>query len=244
MKKSFFSIALIFVACNFTFGQRILSTSAQQMVCSARLEVIGGLNTAKTSMQNLSDSESNKLKAGFHLGFRVPMYLGKDFHLVPGLMFEQKGTQYEYRYEDTASPSEFTGGIDRSVRLSYITLPVQINYSPFKRHTEFKLIGGLNPSYLAGRNATVNSFGNERETRGTDDLNRFDLALSIGLSYQAFDKIGVGLTYDHGLLNIYPQASEESFNRTLRMGLFYRLNFNPLFKESYTKKRKLLDLDW
>jgi hypothetical protein len=59
-----------------------------------------------------------------------------------------------------------------------------------------------------------------------------------------YDKFGVSAMYDHGLIDISSvEGVAESFNRTLRFSLFYRLNFNPLFKESYSQKRKELSFE-
>ncbi|HBH25533.1 MAG TPA: hypothetical protein DDY13_19210 [Cytophagales bacterium] len=263
MKKWIYTWCLVLFGSTLLTAQNILSPAAQQFVCSARLEVVGGLNASKTSMDDLSDSESNKFRTGFHLGLRMNTSIGKGFSFIPGIVYEQKGTKYKYRYDDNEFPIEMGAanlsapdavwqnqatqaidGIDRNIRLNYLTIPLFFDYGPIPKLKDLKVIAGLNPAFLLGHTTKVNSFGNESEQSGTDDLSTFDLALAVGVSYMFYDKFGVSAMYDHGLIDISSvEGVAESFNRTLRFSLFYRLNFNPLFKESYSKKRKELSFE-
>jgi hypothetical protein len=106
MKKWIYTWCLVLFGSTLLTAQNILSPAAQQFVCSARLEVVGGLNASKTSMDDLSDSESNKFRTGFHLGLRMNTSIGKGFSFIPGIVYEQKGTKYKYRYDDNEFPIE------------------------------------------------------------------------------------------------------------------------------------------
>lgn len=246
-------------------AQDQLPVPLQKFYCSGRVEVQGGMNMGNQSAEDLSESESHKFRPGMHLGVRIYTEIGSGFSFMPGILFDQKGFIYEYSYEDNvedvppiglmssspantfnepiASATATTAvGINGNTSLPYLSIPLIFGYTPLEDVKAFSLISGFNPAFLLGRKTKIDSFGSESEEKGTDDLRNFDLGLLIGVSYMFNNNIGVNALYDHGLINtVKLENAPKAFNRTIKIGLIYRLNFNPFFKESYTRERKNLN---
>ncbi|MGK7393393.1 MAG: porin family protein [Candidatus Cyclobacteriaceae bacterium M3_2C_046] len=242
-----------------TYAQ--LPVPLQKVICSAKLEVQGGANFSRLSAEDLSDSESNNLRPGFHLGLRAHTTLSDNLFFTPGVSFEQKGTNYEYSYNyeeeypdglgqansiasvqavSSLSASQANeNSLTRKTSLSYLSFPLMLGFKPFKKVRQFSLITGLNPGFLLGSKTHINSFGNKSNESGTDNLRSFDLGVMLGASYLITERLGVNAFYDHGLINVNQQEfAPQTYNRSLKLMLFFRFDFNPIFLESYTGSRK------
>jgi hypothetical protein len=244
------------------YAQNTLSVPMQKFVCSARLELQGGMNLSRLSAKDLSDSESNRFKPSLNLGVRVHTQLSNTFSFTPGLVFEQRGNLYEYSYDyNEFIEGDFSANLESDLSdaqarttatmaansltnkttLSYLSIPLLFSYTPLKDLPELRIISGLNPGFLLGRRSKINSFGSESEDMGTENLRSVELGLMAGVGYLIDQKYGINLVYDHGMINTIKEAGDlKSFNRTIRLALIYRLKFNPLFRESYTSQRKNL----
>ncbi|WP_020533776.1 porin family protein [Flexithrix dorotheae] len=230
-------------------GQREISEKTQKMYCSARLQAILGPGLGWTGSDEERDYMESKTKMlpVVTLGFLVPVQLSENTAFRPGLVFETKGgksestyqvPEYEIPGERRAAISSANGINSQSVR-KYISLPLLFNIAPFPGLKEFSFIPGLTPGFLLSEKSKTNAFGHETQEKGTENMKKVDLDLVLGVGYDLTKRIGVNLVYNHGLLDTY-KGDYTSKNRSIRLLLSYKLKFNPLFKESYSSKRKNL----
>jgi len=256
----------IFIIALTTAGQVLAQESkysplVERAICSSRLEVQAGPNFSNQTLDNPASSESNNFKPGINIGLSVYTEINDNISFNPGIRFEQRGTRNVYEYDlneiefpeglgqaNLSSSSTSLAGTlatNQTIRnetnntLSYLSVPLMIGIKPIPKLKNFRVMTGLNPAILLGRKT---KFESDFEQTGTDGLNTFDLGLIIGASYMLESRIGFNLFYDHGLINTVGQREfvpdTKSFNRTFNLVLFYRFDFNPLLKESFTKRRK------
>jgi hypothetical protein len=258
--KYLFSLLIVIIKLQLCYAQNGLTEAENFFYCSTRLEAHAGVNMSNQSGSDLSDSESIKFRPGLNLGFNIYQETMSGFSIGTGIAFEQKGSNYVYEPGDyfeefpdglgqanlenaISSPARVAVSNDRdklqrNTILSYLTVPLNVGYAPIKKHKEFRVQTGLVPGILLSRKTNTNSFGSELSDSGTENLRTIDLGLMVGASYIFKNNIGVNLLYDHGLINTNTQEfMPKAFNRTIKLLVFYRLNFNPFVKSSYQSKK-------
>lgn len=235
------SITLFLLHTGF-FAQAQLPNKLQDIICSARLVPTVGLGFTNLNAQDdLFDYEP---KLSFQGGVYVPMQLSEYVQFIPGAQFETKGEISSYNIEGDGvglfNPGARIAAVNNentfetnSTR-SYFSLPWRFGFTPVSS-LPIQISTGLNNSFLLGQRSKENRFSDESTTSGTDGLRKFSLGILFGVSYQ-INELGIGFLYDHGLSNISDSDFLETSDRTVSITLSYNLNFNPIFKESYSKK--------
>lgn len=268
MKRTLAIFIIGLFAAGGSWGQESkYSLPVERAICSSRIEVQVGPNFSNQTLDDPAPSEKNNFKPGINIGLSVYTEINDQISFNPGIRFEQRGSRNIYEYDP--NEYEFPEGLgqanlvnsstslvgtfatNQSIRnetnntLSYLSVPLMIGIKPIPKLNNFRIITGLNPAVLLGRKT---KFESDFEQTGTDGFNTFDLGLMIGASYMLKNRIGFNLFYDHGLINTVEQREfvpdTKSFNRTFNLLVFYRFNFNPLFKESYTKRRKYIEYQY
>lgn len=187
MKK--LSLLLVFVGlvAFSSFGQRI--------------GVKAGLNMATVAMDGDVDT---KMLPGIHLGAVAEFEFSENLAFEPGLLFSQKGTDYD------------VDG-DMKTRLSYLDIPLNLRY---KMGNFFAQAG---PQIGIGLSGTQ-EFGDEEEDIefGSDDdqLKRLDFALSFGVGMN-FNQFQVSANYGLGLANLSNWDDDDLKNRVISVSLGY-----------------------
>lgn len=264
MKNIYLTAALFLLLNTYTSAQQTSFSVTDRAICSSRLEVQAGPNFSNQTLDDPAPSEKNNFKAGINLGLSMYTEINDKISFNPGIRFEQRGSRNVYEYDP--DEYEFPEGLGRANingqptanlansfatnqatknvtnnTLSYLSIPLMVGIKPIPKLKNFRIMTGLNPAVLLGRKT---KFESDFEQTGTDGFNTFDLGLMLGASYMLENRIGFNLFYDHGLINTVEQREfapdTKSFNRTFNLMLFYRFNFNPLLKESYTKRRKYI----
>lgn len=179
MKTILFAVALL------------IGVNAYAQDGKAEFGVKAGLN-----MSNFNgDVEDTKVKIGFNVGVTLDYALtdARDWYLMTGLEYTTKGAK-----------GKKVGDIKPSVNAAYLQLPVHVGY-------KFDVTEATRLSFHAGPYLAYGVNGKRKFKEGSAELSldtfddnaykRFDFGLGLGAGAE-FGKIGVGLGYDFGLLNI------------------------------------------
>jgi Outer membrane protein beta-barrel domain len=170
---------------------------------NVNLGVKGGLNIYNIHNDNSSTYDT---KAGFNLGLMAHLHLAKHIALQPEAFFSLQGAKYT------------TLGIDTRVNLSYINVPVLIQYM---FDNGFRLQAGPQVGFLI----QAESKTNDAEVSIMNNLKKVDFALSTGVGYvHPPSGFGIDARYNFGLSNINKNSSTKSTNQGFQLGLFYLFN--------------------
>jgi|GEM_PF-6045433 len=242
MKQTkFLYIIVLFFQCQIALGQ--LPEKLQNDICSARLKPIIGAGLSNTgSSDDFLDYSS---KPSIMLGVNVPLQLSERTQFIMGAVYETKGSVSSYEVDEglgySPNPAGRIAAVNntnsletRSTR-AYVSLPWQVGVKPIN-DMPLSVAVGVNNSFLLSQKSKVNSFGTESTRNGTDNLRKFNIGLLLGVAYDITPVISAGILYDHGLTDINEQEGFELRDRTLRFTLAYKLNFNPIFWESYSRR--------
>lgn len=173
--------------------KRILLAVAFLAIGSANAQEFGIKGGLNISNQTLSAS-----KTGIHIGgfINYPMNADK-FSIQPEVLFSMKGSREE--------------GVKEN--FNYLTVPVMVQYSiNDKVYAE----AGPELGFLLSATATDKSGS---EDIMSDDLNRIDFGLAIGLGYRFQPNISATARYTSGLSSITKEAGIK--NNVFQIGLAY-----------------------
>ena len=94
-----------------------------------------------------------------------------------------------------------------NAHIDYLRLPLMFKYS---RNQEFNLLAGPNFGYMLNKSAQL------------DNVNAFDVGLSIGVLYRISQAFFVETRYYSGVVNIYRDGIVDSYNTHFSFGMGYR----------------------
>jgi len=203
------SIKLLFLAI-FIFSS-FSEIAEGQILFAAK----GGANLTKGAFEQ----ETTNYALKYHFGFFSQISFSNKVGLRVELLYSKKG----WRIPNDALNNNI------SITLSYLNLPVLVDYEVSKRLT---LFAGSELGY---------KLSEARNPKGSvPDYEKIDLGLTLGTSYVINSKIGVDLRYVlgfKGLINenvlytdIYGNTTtrklKDGSNRTIMLGIFYLFN-NP-----------------
>jgi hypothetical protein len=170
-------------------------TSAQDV----NFGIKAGLN-----LYNINSSGSEyDVKTGFHAGLLGHIHLTKHFAVQPELVYSTQGAKYK------------VGGLVTKTKLSYINLPVLLQYM---FDNGFRLQAGPQVGFLINaKNETGSTNTNIKKSTNT-----VDFALGMGVGYiNPKSGFGVDARYNLGLSNINDDSNVKATNRGLQLGVFY-----------------------
>ncbi|MDF2190814.1 porin family protein [Paraflavitalea sp. CAU 1676] len=159
----------------------------------------GGLNLTDVSNFNGSNRVSG------HVGLFLHHSLNSRWCIQPELLYSGQGQKYQ------------TGEGERTLALSYIQVPVMIQYYPVKQlYFEF----GPQLSFLTS--AKVKGGGNDVEVDG--GYRKADVGVNLGVGVAATQQIGFYARYGAGLTDITKNGNTSNMNRVGQLGMFVRLH--------------------
>ena len=186
--------------------------SAQTTPAQPRFGIVGGIVLADVGGDDLP---STSHKAGFVGGITAAMPIGSGFSFQPELVYAMKGTKTD------------SGGIDFSVKLNYLELPLLVRY-------DVPVTGSTRPFLLAGPALAVQtSCKFAASEQGATVSVGCDDALNSGgpqnIQSQTFDfgaMFGGGLAFDVS-------------GRAMTIGVRYNLGLTKAFSNTEMKNRAL-----
>lgn len=184
------------------FAIMIISFTAE----SQTFGIKGGLNLSNVS--NLYFEEADpQAKLGLNAGAFVNIPVSSSISLQPEVLFNAKGLKYG-------------SGTDE---LNYISVPLMLQYNIIPG---LYIEGGPEVSYLLSAKDKFNGTSNyEAETIDyTDELNKIDVGVGIGIGYNITQNFGLNARYVPGLFDIYKETTEGDIakNSVFQFGIYYK----------------------
>ena len=187
---------------------------AQDMTYDAGKTTFGiraGVNFQNINGKNANGGNlKNDIATGFHAGVNAEVPLGTGFYLQPGVLYSQKGTEFDN---------------DNQVKLNYIEVPVNFVYKPILGTGRMLL--GFGPYVGFGLGGKVKTASAERDVEYEKTVNNSTPSLTAGV-YKGVD---AGANFLAG----YEFAKNISFQVNAQLGL---LNINPEFQGAANDESK------
>ena len=201
MKKSFFTLIIIFGLTSIIFSQ----------------DFHGGALFGVAGTEISGDRLDGPNKAGLYLGGFVNRYFGEKSSLQMELDYIQKGSR---KNPDSLSYDSYL------LRLSYIEIPVHYRYDFIERAG---LEVGLSLGVLVHSYEEVNTI--EAPPGVYPEFNNFDLSFNFGLYYALTKKMKIYVRYSNSILAVRPHSlgqtykwNQGQYNEVLSFILFYQFN--------------------
>ncbi len=154
-------------------------------------------------------------KGGFAAGAEVEYRINTWLGLSGGLMYEQQGFKHKQS--------------DNKLKTEYINIPILARFYVWKG---LALSTGLQPGFL-----TKAKFGKSEEIDVKSDINKFDLAVPVAISYDFPFGLNLELKYYDGIVDVIKDKAGNTFgtssmtsrwyeeknkNRTLQLSIGYK----------------------
>lgn len=193
----------------------------------AGLSSAGLQGDAVNSLKNTLDFTNGMVTSGYRTGFFAGTYatvlLNDMISLEPALYYSQKGYALEGSL-NTKATKFLSANVKAQLNSQYIDMPVllKVNYNGFQ------LFAGPQVSYLvqADLRTTAGVLGVNllnRKINAASQFNRWDAGLTGGIGYQFTNGINVMAAYDYGLSKADANKSLNSYNRSFKVGVGFRL---------------------
>jgi hypothetical protein len=188
------------------FAAILLAANAMYaQVGTTHFGIKGGINLANLEIKDQPDGDH---RTGFHVGGLAHIHVSRNFAIQPELVFSLQGRE------------QTSGGIEYRTNLSYINLPVLLQYMA---GTGFRLQTGPQLGLLVNAETKINDV----EMDVKDSYKTPDVSWAFGASYLTNAGVGFDARYNLGLSNIYDVGNAEVRNRVWQLGLFYQFMHNP-----------------
>jgi hypothetical protein len=176
-----------------------------------RFGIEGGLNISKPSGLNGSFAKS---LLGIHLGPIVEFSLSNKVFMSSGLLYSVKGFKYDESSLVINDPLyEGSGIITHS--FGYLEVPIMLVYKIPVNENKLKLFfqGGPNISYCVNHSPSEVT------------INKFDYGINFGTGIER-KSIKLGLNYNIGLREIWPNNYDTNHQRVFRISVAYMFKGN------------------
>ncbi len=179
-------------------------TFAQQFGAKA------GMNVSSISADGFDDAKS---KVGYYAGLFMNAPIAEGFSIQPEVLYNNLGAKTETTVLGTKYSS--------TLNLDYITVPVMFQYNAtpqfyLEAGPEFGFMVNANQKYTAGSNNTTS-------TLNTDDFNKFNFGVGLGLGFNVTENIGLNARYVAGMNDITNNdkwgSDANNKNNTFQVGL-------------------------
>lgn len=220
MKKQFLLLSTVALS-TFAMAQTTSSFGIRAGVTSSTMkgEAVNSLNGL---IDYTNDAITSNSRTGFFAGGNVNIPISEAISVEPGVYYAQKG--YELRGELNLKNAEFIEASAKAqLQSHYIDIPVVLKAN----------IGGL--QVFAGPQVSCLAKADLRTTAGvlgfnvfnhtmdaTEQLNRWDAAITGGIGYQFGNGFNINASYDHGLSKADANKNFEAYNRAFKVGLGFR----------------------
>ena len=169
-----------------------------------RFGVIGGLNAASLFLTIGSASSSTDSRIGFHIGGFMEMPMGINWTFRPELQYSMQGG----RWSD--------GVVDK---LDYINLPLIFRWHFWQRRMSLDF--GPQFGYMVRARAVGG--GNSINMYGSDELNKFDFSLVLGLSVKLNDNFSLSFRSTAGVTSFAELDNQRFTHNVSQISLAVRL---------------------
>jgi hypothetical protein len=159
----------------------------------------GGLNITDVSNFN----GDNRISG--HVGVFLHHTINSRWCIQPELLYSGQGQKY------------MTGEGERTLALSYIQVPVMVQYYPVK---QLYFEAGPQIAFLT----SAKSKGNGNDTEVDGNYNKADFGLNLGVGIAATRQLGFYGRYHAGLTDISKNNNVTNMNRGGQLGMYVRLH--------------------
>jgi hypothetical protein len=227
MKTKFFAFGLILIMLfPQTFAQK-----KRKVDSGIHYGILGGINLQKQIGKNTTGDPLNyKFALDFNAGVNVIISFAPDLYFQPGLIYSMKGTK-----------QDITDEVKRTVKLSYVEIPLNLLYRP--QLGDGHILIGLGPYVASGitgkertkaDNVTIEldvKFQNNAPTEFTSFAyyRRLDAGGNIYFGYELFDGIFFQLNAQCGLLKINPSYNNTTDDKTVKRNLGFGISVGYRF---------------
>ena len=167
------------------------------------------------TMTTLTKIDDKKMKVGLLGGAEVGVKVAEPFDVTAGLLFMMQGTK--------AKDNEVLK--DYSVTLTYLNVPIMANVYVLPG---LALKAGVQPGFLLTSKAkwSDNESGKwvDYDTTSKDRLNKFDLSIPMGISYE-FSNFIIDARYNLGLTKVMKDPAPSSKNSVIMLTVGYKIPF-------------------
>ena len=187
-----------------------LSASAQEVeVGQFYLKPMVGATMAKVTGGDM------KMKVGLVGGAEVGVKVAEPFDVTAGLLFMMQGGK--------GKDSEFTK--NASTTLTYLNVPIMAHVYVLPG---LALKAGVQPGFLLTSKAkwsdTESGKWVDYDTTSKDGLNKFDLSIPMGISYE-FSNFIIDARYNLGLTKVMKDPAPSSKNSVIMLTVGYKIPF-------------------
>jgi len=194
----------------FMISISMMASAKKKLDRNTDVYIKAGLNFSNAL--DIKPNVHNKdFKTGFNIGLHSDTRLNHNLYFRTGISFTTKGVEFDYK------------GIEKSVNITqkYLQLPLTLAY---KSHLQKKtyLVFNFGPYLAYGIGGKVDDDKPKKQNIfDKKGLKRFDVGLLGGIGFE-FDRIFLGIDYEHGLLDI-TQAKKDSYkNQNISISLGYK----------------------
>jgi hypothetical protein len=159
----------------------------------------GGLNISDVSNFN----GDNRLSG--HVGLFLHHTINSNWCIQPELLYSGQGQKYN------------TGEGERTLALSYIQVPVMVQYYPTK---QLYFEAGPQVSFLT----SAKSKGGNNDVEVDGNYNKADFGINLGIGIAATRQLGFYGRYNAGLTDISKNNNVSNMNRGGQLGMYVRLH--------------------
>jgi hypothetical protein len=222
MKTKFFAFVLVLlVLFPQTYAQK-----KSKIDTGIHFGLLGGINLQKQIGKNTTGDPLNyKFDLDFNAGANVIISFAPDLYFQPGLIYSVKGTK-----------QDITDEINRTVKLSYVEIPLNLLYRPQLGNGHILI--GLGPYVAYGimgkeRTKTDNitielkvKFQNNAPTEFTSFVyyRGLDAGGNIYFGYELFNGIFFQLNAQCGILRINPSYDNTPTDKTAKRNIGFGLS--------------------
>jgi len=228
----------IFLGLTFAGTFLISAQEKEQPVATTpslvRFGIKAGFNGSTFSRGERSEVDnSEKIKAGSHIGVFANIPLAEKFSIQPELLFSQLGSKTEdifiHNSENSSTKQEYT----YKTNLNYLTLPVMIQYNILPQlyveaGPEFGLllggkINGDGRSEVIFEGTTTTGTESFSENITMKLYNKFNFGIGIGAGYYFTQNFGVTARFTAGITGIFKNDyGSKVRNNALQIGVAYQ----------------------
>jgi len=213
----------------------LLAVTATAQRISVGPEIGVTFNTLRTEWMDYDVDQS--FNTGFKIGGIVDIRFSPGVSFQPGVMFVTKGSELKYTTTYTANSIVYRERIDQDLSISYLEIPLNIQFylNPFRRSGFFigggpylaTAVGGEVDYRLTTRlqNGTIVEdvedeyeleIGDDEEE---DDIRRGDMGINLNLGYVGMRGFFFRANAGIGLSNIVPGQDDDFSMRNTSYGL-------------------------
>jgi outer membrane protein OmpA-like peptidoglycan-associated protein len=197
MKKILTIAIVMIVSLNVIKAQQGVSFGIK---AGLNLENIIGLNSNQ-GVVGITENESSKMTFGFHAGVIVRVGFDDHWAFAPELLYTTGGARTTTSQTYTILGATYTSNTTGSLGLSYIQLPLFVNY---KLDCGLYFEAGPYLAILVGTTKSTTDANNNSTTSSSDTANNsIDVGVGAGVGWRFCNGLGFNFRYNYGLNALY-----------------------------------------